>query len=97
MSYHNAIRLKVYPFEAMVKISDTVSDMEEGLNARMWTVGVVATGNLIGMSDADFKALPPAVQDQRLSAGREILLDGGAHYVVSNLGNKSLDKCYFPW
>ena len=85
MSYYNAIQLRVYPFEAMVKIGDTVSDMEEGLNSRMWAVGVVATGNLIGMTEAEFKALPPAVQDERVSAGREILLEGGAHYVVSNL------------
>lgn len=85
MSYHNAIKLKVYPLEAIVKIGDTVSDMEEGLNAGMWTVGVVATGNMIGMSEADFRALSPAAQDERVSAGREILLDGGAHYVVSTL------------
>jgi phosphonoacetaldehyde hydrolase len=33
---------------SMVKIGDTPSDIEEGLNAGMWTVGVTRTGNETG-------------------------------------------------
>jgi phosphonoacetaldehyde hydrolase len=37
--------MQVYPMKAIVKVGDTVSDIEEGLNAGTWTVGVSATGN----------------------------------------------------
>ncbi len=87
MLYYNAIHLKVFPCEAMVKIGDTVSDIEEGLNAGVWTVGVVATGNMIGLSESDFAALPTADREARLSAGREKLSGGGAHYVIHDLSD----------
>lgn len=92
--YHNAVQLKTYPFEAMVKIGDAASDMEEGLNAGTWKVGLMATGNTIGMVETDFKVLSPAVQDERLSAGRKTVLEGGPHYVVSGLDeiNRVLDQ-----
>jgi phosphonoacetaldehyde hydrolase len=48
MCYLNAIRLRISPMWSMVKIGDTPSDIEEGLNAGMWTVGVTRTGNETG-------------------------------------------------
>jgi phosphonoacetaldehyde hydrolase len=48
MCYLNAIRLGTYPMHTMVKVGDTVSDIEEGQNAGMWTVGVTETGNMMG-------------------------------------------------
>lgn len=45
MIYAAAIRMQVYPMKAILKIGDTVSDIQEGLNAGCWTVGVAATGN----------------------------------------------------
>ena len=45
MIYAAAVKMQVYPLSAFVKVGDTVSDMQEGLNAGTWTVGVSATGN----------------------------------------------------
>jgi phosphonoacetaldehyde hydrolase len=45
MIYAAAIRMQVYPMKAILKIGDTVSDIQEGLNAGCWAVGVAATGN----------------------------------------------------
>ena len=45
MIYAAAIKMQVYPMKAIVKVGDTVSDIEEGLNAGTWTVGVSGTGN----------------------------------------------------
>jgi phosphonoacetaldehyde hydrolase len=49
MCYLNAIRLGTYPMHTMVKIGDTISDIEEGVNAGMWTIGVTGTGNMMGV------------------------------------------------
>ncbi|MGA2737190.1 MAG: phosphonoacetaldehyde hydrolase [Bryobacteraceae bacterium] len=82
MCYLNAIRLGTYPLHTMVKIGDTISDIEEGLNAGMWTVGVARTGNMIGLTAEGFAALPAAEQAARLDAARRKLSEAGAHYVA---------------
>jgi phosphonoacetaldehyde hydrolase len=35
MCYANAAQLGVYPLEAVVKVGDTIADVQEGLNAGM--------------------------------------------------------------
>lgn len=46
---HRAMEaLGVFPREGVIAIGDTLPDIEAGLNAGVWTVGVTATGNKIG-------------------------------------------------
>jgi phosphonoacetaldehyde hydrolase len=85
MIYENAVRLQVYPMAAIVKVGDTLADIHEGLNAGCWSVGVAATGNLIGLSQKEFTALASAERDMRLAKAREALARAGAHYVVDSV------------
>ncbi len=82
MIYANAIRLQVEPLEAVVKVGDTPVDIEEGLRAGVWTVGVARTGNVIGLSTEEFAALVPAEQASRLEHARTALSAAGAHEVI---------------
>jgi phosphonoacetaldehyde hydrolase len=82
MIFANAIRMKVEPLEAIVKIGDTPVDIEEGLRAGVWTIGVARTGNMIGLSAEDFAALAPAEQTARLVNARAKLAAAGAHVVI---------------
>jgi phosphonoacetaldehyde hydrolase len=66
----------------MIKIGDTISDIEEGLNAGMWTIGIARTGNMIGLTAEELAALPAAEQAARLDAARRKLSEAGAHYVA---------------
>jgi phosphonoacetaldehyde hydrolase len=85
MCYLNAIRLGVHPMSAMVKIGDTLSDIEEGLNAGMWTVGITRTGNLLGLSEPETERLPPDELASRLRAAEGTLRRAGAHYTVEGI------------
>jgi phosphonoacetaldehyde hydrolase len=85
MIYAAAVRMQVYPLAAMIKVGDTESDIQEGLNAGVWSVGVAATGNGIGVSAEDFQALPSAEQRARIEQSRNLLTAAGAHYVVDTL------------
>jgi len=85
MIYENAVRLRVYPLASIAKIGDTPADVHEGLNAGTWSIGVAGTGNGIGLSYADFHALPPGDRNARLERSRRELEDAGAHYVVDTL------------
>lgn len=85
MIYENAVRLQVYPTAAIVKIGDTPADIEEGLNAGVWSVGVAGTGNGIGLAFEDFQKLSASEKESRLTAARAELQHAGAHYVVDTL------------
>jgi len=85
MIYENAVRLKVYPLAAIVKIGDTPADIQEGLNAGAWSIGVAATGNMIGPSRKDFAALSTPEREGRLVAARAELKRAGAHYIVDTV------------
>ena len=85
MCYQNAMHLGVYPMQAIVKVGDTLVDIEEGLNAGMWTVGLSLTGNLLGLNEADFNALSSEEQDQARNRIESQLYQAGAHYVVDGI------------
>jgi phosphonoacetaldehyde hydrolase len=82
MIFANAIRLQVEPLAAIVKIGDTPVDIEEGLRAGVWTIGVARTGNMVGLSAEDFDALMPADKAARVENARRLLAAAGAHEVI---------------
>ena len=85
MLYEAAVRLKVYPMSAMVKIGDTPADVLEALNAGCWAVGVAGTGNGIGMAREEFEKLAPSEKETRLAHARAELQNAGAHCVIDTL------------
>jgi len=87
MIYHNAQNLNVFPMEALVKIGDTIPDIEEGLNAGAWTVGVARTGNELGLSESEVAELAPTELQQRLDKIKQRFLQAGAHYVIDSLAD----------
>jgi phosphonoacetaldehyde hydrolase len=87
MCYLNAVRMAVSPLWAMVKIGDTPSDIEEGLNAGMWTIGVTRTGNEAGLTEEEWDVASAAERGDVLDRARQRLVDAGAHYLVESAGN----------
>ena len=85
MMYENAVRLQVSPLASIAKIGDTPADIEEGLNAGAWSIGVAATGNALGLSLAEFRALPEEARQTRVRSARAELEHAGAHYVVDSV------------
>ena len=77
-------RFEVDPGEC-IKIGDTPSDIAEGLNAGMWTIGITRTGNMTGMSEAGWAALSPEEQRVGLTVAGEALLKVGAHAVAASV------------
>jgi phosphonoacetaldehyde hydrolase len=85
MCYQNAILLDVYPLSACVKIGDTPVDIDEGRNAGMWTIGITATGNEVGLARTDWAALGQAEQRDAEQHAAARLLHRGANYVAASL------------
>jgi phosphonoacetaldehyde hydrolase len=85
MALEAARRLAVAPMHAVVKIGDTVADIGEGRNAGMWSVGVAATGNEVGLDEEAFGALPREERERRIGLARDRLLEAGAHAVIDSI------------
>ncbi len=85
MLMRNAQLLDVYPPSVCVKIGDTVSDVEEGINAGMWTIGVTRTGNLVGMDAAGLAQLPVEAKARKLKSAEEKLRHAGADFVAQSV------------
>lgn len=87
MAMMNAMELGVENLGACVKIDDTLTGIDEGLNAGMWTIGVAISGNEVGMSLEDWNALEEAEQDRLRAKAYDRFLRAGAHYVVDSIAD----------
>lgn len=87
MIFQNAINLDVYPLTHCVKVGDTVSDMQEGCNAGVWTVGVIKGGSLLGMKEEDVRNSDPDVLAEKMNKVRQRFYDEGADYVVDSIAD----------
>ena len=87
MCLQNAMHLRIFPMEAIVKVGDTLPDIEEGLNAGMWTIGLAKTGNEVGLNESEINQLPADVLKTKLAVAYQRMQQTGAHYVVDGISN----------
>jgi phosphonoacetaldehyde hydrolase len=87
MCLQNAINLGVDCVQACVKVDDTIPGVEEGLNAGMWSIGLAVSGNEVGLSLADWQALPAKEQEALRARAYRRMLQSGAHYVVDTIAD----------
>ena len=77
--------LQVYPPEAVVNVGDTPVDVESGLNAGVWSIGVAATGNQMGLTEQEAADLTPELYRKKLYKARSSLAQAGAHWVIDTM------------
>ncbi len=87
MVLRNLENLRVYPPAAAVKIGDTKIDIDEGLNAGCWTIGLSAAGNYVALSRDEFLALPYEQRRELVVRSDDMLRRQGAHYVVETIAD----------
>jgi phosphonoacetaldehyde hydrolase len=71
----------------VVKVGDTKADIEEGLNAGTWTVGVTRTGNYVGLSREELAGLPADQSAQLIRNAADTLRRAGAHYLIASIAD----------
>ena len=77
--------LDVFPPASFVKVGDTVPDIEEGLNAGMWTIGLSMTGNEMGLPESQLLAAKSTDLAKKKALAVDKLRSAGAHYVVDSI------------
>ena len=87
MIYRNCKKLNVFELNRMVKIGDTVADIQEGVNAGMWTIGLTKSGNELGLSLAETEIADPIWLKGKIAIASKKLLDAGADFVAEGVWN----------
>ena len=87
MCYRLAIDLRVYPLSACVKVGDTESDMREGRNAGMWTIGVNTQRQWSGLTELEWASTGTAEQSRIIARAGEELTHAGAHYTAESVAH----------
>ncbi|KFN01495.1 phosphonoacetaldehyde hydrolase [Bacillus clarus] len=85
MCYKNAMELGVYPMNHMIKVGDTVSDMKEGRNAGMWTVGVILGSSELGLMEEEVKNMDPLELQGKMEVVRNRFIENGAHFTIETM------------
>lgn len=85
MIYRNMTELAVPSVDCVLKFGDTIADIKEGVNAKVWTVGVVLGSNELGLTQEEVNALPATELAARKQDVRNRMLAAGAHYVVDSI------------
>ncbi|MBN3852046.1 phosphonoacetaldehyde hydrolase [Paraburkholderia sp. Ac-20340] len=85
MCLANALALGAAHVQSCVVVDDSPTGLEAGLAAGMWTVGIVATGNEVGLSLAQWQALDAAAREALLAPAREKLARTGAHFLIDSI------------
>lgn len=86
MCYQNAMNLGVYPMNRIIKVGDTISDIQEGVNAGCWTVGVVKGSSVLGLKESEVDELTAEELQQKVDEATKKFMQAGAHYVVDSIG-----------
>lgn len=85
MIFKNMEESGIFPPSAWVKVGDTISDMEEGYNAGVWTVGVIEGSSFLGLLQEEYDALSKEEKKALQKKTKETFKKAGAHYVIQDL------------
>ncbi|XZE42781.1 phosphonoacetaldehyde hydrolase [Pirellulaceae bacterium SH467] len=88
-----------YPANRVIKIGDTKADIEEGVNAGAFSVGVIDSSNAMGLSTEDFQNLDSHLLEEKRNHIQNDFLRAGAHATICNLSelHDLLDNVYPRW
>ena len=85
MIYRNCEKMNVFPLNQMVKIGDTVADIQEGINAGMWTIGLTKSGNELGLSLFEAENADPVWMAEKIALAGRKMTNNGADFVAEGV------------
>lgn len=85
MIFDNMINLNLDSREKVVKVGDTISDIKEGRNAGIWTVGLIKGSSELGLSEEEVNNMNSKELKQKIDKVRKKMIEAGAHLVIENI------------
>ena len=85
MIFRNMETLKLSAPWNVIKIGDTEADIAEGINAGVWSVGVVVGSSQMGLSYDEFESLSELEKKRVIKNTEQTFLDYGADFVIKSM------------
>lgn len=87
MIWKNLEKLQVKDVRNVIKIGDTLTDVEEGKNAGCITVGVLNGSSLMGLSYEEFSKMDEASLKLKKQQAEKEYIASGADYVIDEISD----------
>lgn len=81
----NVIALGISDVAACVKVDDTVPGILEGRSAGMWTVALTCSGNALGLTYEQYRALPAEKLNQERARIAQMFEGSRPHYLIDTI------------
>ncbi len=85
MVFHNIEALGIDSVHSVLKVGDTISDIKEGINAGIDTVGIIEGSSLMGLSQEEYEALSPDERQKHDTAVIAQYREIGATYIARDI------------
>lgn len=85
MIYKNMIDLAIPSVDNVVKVGDTIADIKEGVNAKVWSIGIITGSNEMGITEEEYNRRTPDELAALKQEVRERMMAVGAHFVLDNI------------
>lgn len=85
MIYRNMEALKLTAPWKVVKVGDTISDIKEGINAGVWSVGVIIGSSEMGLSLEEFNSLTDSEKEVIISKTEQSFRQNGADFTIKTM------------
>lgn len=85
MIYKNMIDLAIPSVDNVVKVGDTIADIKEGVNAKVWSIGIITGSNEMGITEEEYNHRTPDELAALKQEVRERMMAAGAHFVLDNI------------
>ena len=87
MVLRNMLELDISPVQSVVKVDDTLTGIEEGLNAGSWAIGLAISGNEVGVQLEQWNAFSEEVKQKHRDRIYPAMYQRGAHYVIDSIAD----------
>lgn len=85
MIFQNMTEFNVCQSGEVVKVSDTVSDIKEGKNAVVWSIGVIKGSSELGLTENEIEQMTKADYQLLTNKMREKFNRAGADFVIESI------------
>lgn len=85
MIFKNMKKFGIHSVKNAAKVGDTVSDIKEGKNAGVYSIGVIEGSSEMGLMKEEYEALPSLEKETLAAKVKKRFMEAGADAVIMNM------------
>lgn len=85
MIFKNMEMLGVSSVKKVIKVGDTIADINEGKNAGVITIGIIEGSSVMGYSRKEYEALSESEKMKEMQRVKKVYVEAGADFVVEDI------------